>query len=446
VKSTLLGHLLRLAGTASVDGGRRAGNHQQKSRGTSRPRQEKNLAWTTDEDHVEQERGVTIDIATKHFRGRSSKVMFSVIDAPGHRDFVPAMILGACLANAAILVVDASFGEFESGFSKAGQTREHALLIRALGISRLIVVVNKMDVVEFSQIRYSEIRTALTDFLSSIGWKVSTEVEFLPASGLCGVNLVAVPGEDHPLRLWYRDGTLLDILEDLPPADAESIAAAMSRPTRMVISDVFKSSSHGGDLAVCGRLICGTVAVKDKLVVSPSAEIAQVKSIRVGLNSRPQNDRPVVAGADNLSITLGLIDIPGNILIQPGDVLCDPANAVPVVSRFRARILVLETSSPLVQGTQVDLHLGGLYEAATISRLNQLFDPKLGISGLSNDIASTKNCRPRRLVKGNSAVVEISVSRKICAELGVENKFLGRFALRSRGSTIGVGVVTDLLM
>jgi elongation factor 1 alpha-like protein len=446
VKSTLLGHLLRLVGAVSVDGGRRAGTRQPKSRATSRPRHEKDLAWTTDEDQIEQERGVTIDISTKQFRGRSSKVVFNMIDAPGHRDFVPAMILGACLANAAILVVDASLGEFESGFSNAGQTREHALLIRALGISRLIVVVNKMDVVNFSQVRYSEIRTAITDFLNSIGWKVSTEVVFVPTSGLCGINLVGVPGEDHPLRLWYKHGTLLDVLEELPPADADSIATAMSRPTRMVISDVFKSSSLGGDLAVCGRLISGTLAVKDKLMVSPSAEIAQVKTIQVGLNSRPQNDRPVVAGADNLSITVGLVDIPDNMLISPGDVLCDPASNVPVVSRFRARILVLDTPSPLVQGTQVDLHLGGRYEAATISRLNQLVDAKGVNSSRSSDSDSVKKCRPRRLVKGNSAVVEITVSRKICAELGVDVKFLGRFALRCQGRTIAIGVVTDLLM
>jgi elongation factor 1 alpha-like protein len=444
-KSTLVGHLLRLVGAAGPASGRRSGSHAQRTRSKSRASVADELAWTTDEDRVEQERGITIDIATRIFQSGLSKKIFCLIDSPGHRDFVPAMILGTSQANAAILIVDASVGEFESGFSADGQAREHTLLLRALGVSRLIVVVNKMDMVSFSQTRYAEIEEHVRAFLKSTGWRVGSDVTFIPASGLHGVNLVESPAKDHMLGSWYLGGTLLNALESIPPSNEETISAAMARPTRFVVSDVFRSSSLGGVLAVCGRLLCGTVTVKDRLLVSPSSEIAQVKSIRLGLNTKLQDDRPVIAGADNLPISLGLTDIPDTFLISPGDVLCDPASKVPVVSRFRARILVLESSVPVVQGTQVELHLGGVYEAAWISKLNELVDAKTAAKGLGSGNDSEKRPRPRRLVKGNSAIVEISVSRKICVEPGADVKFLGRFALRCQGRTIAAGVVTVLL-
>jgi elongation factor 1 alpha-like protein len=443
-KSTLLGHLLRLVGAVSVDPGRMSRGKGESSSAGSRTA----LAWTTDEDQVEQERGVTVDIATRIFTGRKSKTTFSMIDAPGHRDYVPAMILGACQASAALLVVDASIGEFESGFSGEGQTREHAVLLRSLGVVSLIVVVNKMDMVNFSRDRFVEIKQALGLYLKSVGWKIAREVSYVPAAGLTGVNLAENPAKTHPLAKWHTGGTVLDALERLPPTSAAAIAAAMDRPTRLVVSDAFRSSSLGGVIAVSGRLVSGTIATRDQLQLCPSTEIASVKALEVGSNARRGDQGVAVAGADNLPVSLGLTDISDTLVISPGDVLCDPSAPVPVVSRFRAQILAFETAIPLVQGTQLELHLGGMCEAATLSKLIQLVVPtSRGSAGCSGGEESSrkKAPRPRRLTKGDSAIIEVTVARPICVERAVDVKFLGRFALRSQGRTVAAGLVQELL-
>jgi elongation factor 1 alpha-like protein len=191
-------------------------------------------------------------------------------------------------------------------------------------------------------------------------------------------------------------------------------------------------------------LVCGTIAGKDRLRVCPSSEVAAVKSLEAGDEARRESGGALIAGVDNLPVSLGLVDIPETLVIAPGDVLCDPAAVVPIVSRFEARILVLDPPMPLVQGVQVELHMSGLNEAAVISKLLESVDAKSGPSRPSGD-ASTKPKRLRMLAKGTSAIVEIRVCRRICLELGADVKALGRFALRAQGNTIAAGVVTRLL-
>jgi elongation factor 1 alpha-like protein len=441
-QSTLVGHLLRLVGAVPAASSRRssgaaaAGRRPSGNHAASEP----SLAWTTDEDRVEQERGVTIDIATRIFQGRTSGTTFSLIDAPGHRDYVPAMILGACQASAAMLVVDASTGEFESGFSEQGQTREHAVLLRSLGIRRLIVVVNKMDMAQFAESRFLEVQAVLTPYLKTLGWKAGKDVAFVPAAGLSGVNLVeGPPGDRHPLSAWYKGGTVLGALEALPPAVAQEIAQAMRRPTRLVVSDSFRSATLGGVTAISGRIVSGTVATKDQLLLSPTTEVATVKALEVGCTARRGDDGYAVAAADNLPVSLGLTDISDAVIISPGDVLCDPQSPVPVVSRFRAQVVIMASPVPLVRGVQVELHLGGMCEAATISKLVERRP------GGPADAGERAKKPPRMLVKGDAATVEVTVVRPVCVERAADVKFLGRFALRCHGKTVAAGMVTDLL-
>lgn len=437
-----MGHLLRLLGAVSGDPKRpsrpvagkqreRAGRGSGKGAGSG-----VELAWVTDEDPVEQERGVTVDIATRIFKGRKSSKTFSIIDAPGHRDYVPAMILGACQAGAAILVVDASTGEFESGFSEEGQTREHAVVLRSLGVSRLVVAINKMDMVDFSQARFVEVRDVLSKFLKTLGWKIDKDVTFVPAAGLPGINLVENPAKNHPLVSWYEGATVLDALEALPCASANEIGKAMERPTRLVVSDAFRSSTLGGVIAVSGRLVSGTIMGKDQLRLCPTTEVATVKSIEVGQKARRGADDVAVAAADILPVSVGLVDVPDTLVISPGDVLCDPEVPVPVASRFRGLVTTIAAPVPLVQGLPVEIHLSGMCEAATISKLVEL---KTGAK------ESEKKKRPRRLRKGDLAVIEVTVSRPVCIELASNVKFLGRFALRCHGRTVAAGLVTELL-
>lgn len=395
----------------------------------------------TDEDAIEQERGVTIDIATRVFRSPTSKKLFTMIDAPGHRDYVPAMILGACQASAAILVVDASVGEFESGFSEEGQTREHAVLLRSLGVARLVVVLNKMDMVGYAQARYDGICEELSGYLKNLGWKSGKDVVFIPASAALGVNLVDRAAEGTTLASWYTGDTIMGALEALPTARSKEITVAMAQPTRLVVSDAYRSSTLGGVIAVSGRLVSGTVAAKDTLRLCPTTESAVVKAIEVGSEVRGGDSAYAVAAADSLPVSIGLTGIADTTIISAGDVLCDPQAPVPTAARFRAQVLTLATPVPLVQGVQVELHLGGVCEAAVISKLVEL---KTG-AGAAGEVEGKKKKAPRMLVKGAGAIVELTVSRPICVERAVDAKFLGRFALRSHGKTVAAGVVTKVL-
>ncbi|KAJ9124151.1 hypothetical protein QFC22_000948 [Naganishia vaughanmartiniae] len=165
------------------------------------------LAWGLDALGDERDRGVTIDIATSHFE--TANRAFTLLDAPGHQDFIPNMISGASQADLALLVVDASPGEFEAGFDRGGQTREHALLVRALGVRQLIVGVNKMDVVEWSQDRFEDIQEYMKPFLQAAGFAQEKTV-FVPVAAMAGVNLAQ--GDEPKLRAWYNGPTLVDIL------------------------------------------------------------------------------------------------------------------------------------------------------------------------------------------------------------------------------------------
>lgn len=444
-KSTLLGHLLRLRGIDEKEKSWMSKSRVSVTR-NNEPLQASKLAWMTDTDEVEQERGVTTDIATRRFRGTENGRVFCVIDAPGHRDYVPAMILGACHADAAILVVDASPGEFEAGFSEQGQTREHTVLLRALGISQIVVAVNKMDTVDYSQMRFNDIREKLTAYLKSMRWKAEKNVVYVPCSGSSGINLVDGPPENHSLNSWYNGPTVLSALEALPMGCVELVTDACAEPTRFVVSDCYRSSTLGGTIAVSGRLISGTIALKDKLAVKPSSEIGCVKSIEVDGKAMQARGSVVAAGMNNSPISLGLDDVSNALMISPGDVLCDPMNPVPVKDRFRGRVVVIDSTVAVMQGMQVELHMAGRFEEATISKLVELLDSRSGGESATGggNVALDHRKRPRRLMKGDAAVIEVSASRPVCVTVAKDTRMLGRFVLRRQGHTVAAGIVIEL--
>lgn len=436
-KSTLLGHLLSVtAGAVMMSNAKNEG--RRKPKGKDAPGKARDLAWMTDEDAVERERGVTIDICTRVFETeRSGKTRrFAMVDAPGHRDFVPAMILGTMQASAAVLVVDASTGEFEAGVSEEGQTREHAVLLRSMGVARLVVAVNKLDTVDYSKERYDEVLSLLEPILKRAGWRVR-DVVFVPVAGRVGANLVERAPKGCPLAKWYKGRTFLRALEDLADKDAkaavEGLAELREKPTRLLVADAFRSVSLGGVMAVSGRLLAGSVAPRDKLLLSPSGELATVKNVEVNGARTPV----AIAGVDNTPVSIGLVDIVDTLLVSPGDVLCDPAAPAPIVTRFRAQILTIATPVPLLQGTAVEVHVGGGSEAGSLVGLVERKGSTAGESG-------TKK-RPRRLVKGDCAVVDISVERAVCIERAVDVKALGRFSLRAHGRTVAAGIVMEIL-
>lgn len=426
-KSTLLGHLLK-----------KVGGTQSRGRRVRRVDYD-NLAWRTDEDAVEREKGVTIDICTRIFETNTDGTQrrFAMVDAPGHRDFVPAMILGAMQASAAVLVVDASRGEFEAGISDEGQTREHALLLRSMGVTNVVVAVNKMDTVDYALDRYKEVIEKLKSFLRSAGWRIKKDVAFLPVAGRTGVNLIQKPEPNHALSEWYNGPTFLSALETL--ADTLDVDVKqrrqdlMSHPTRLLVADSYRSASLGGVVAVSGRLLAGSIAPRDKLLVCPSAEVATIKNIEIGDAGKAD---VAMAGVDNWPVSMGLTDISDSLVIHAGSVLCDPASPVPVVTRFKAQVVVVAAPIPLLQGMPVDLHVGGGSEAATLHKLHELVSTK--------GRGSVKK-RPRRLVKGDTAVVDIKCDRPVCLERAADFKALGRFTLRCSGKTVAAGIVTEIV-
>nr|XP_027230803.1 HBS1-like protein isoform X3 [Penaeus vannamei] len=236
-KSTLMGHLLYLQGNV---GQRMMHKYEQESKKIGK--QSFMYAWVLDDTEEERSRGVTVDIAQRVFESDKKKI--TLLDAPGHKDFIPNMITGAARADVAILVVDATTDAFEAGFESGGQTREHALLIRSLGMTQLAVAVNKLDTVNWSQERFMEIKTSLRHFLKTVGFK-DADVIYVPCSGLSGENLVK-PSTVEALNSWYTGPTLLQAI-GVQVENAEPSAAFAGDPVTLTISGVDPNVLHVGD-------------------------------------------------------------------------------------------------------------------------------------------------------------------------------------------------------
>ncbi|XP_014324685.1 HBS1-like protein isoform X2 [Xiphophorus maculatus] len=410
-KSTLMGHLLYLLGNVNK---RTMHKYEQESKKAGKASFA--YAWVLDETGEERDRGVTMDVGMTKFETNSKVV--TLMDAPGHKDFIPNMITGAAQADVAVLVVDASRGEFEAGFEAGGQTREHALLVRSLGVTQLAVAVNKMDQVNWQQERFQEISSKLGHFLKQAGFKES-DVFFVPTSGLSGENLTARSTVSE-LTSWYSGHSLLEQI-DAFKAPQRSI----DKPFRLCVSDVFKDQGSG--FCVTGKIEAGFIQTGDKILAMPPNETCTVKGITL-------HDEALdwAAAGDHVSLTVTGMDI---IKINVGCVFCDPKEPIRVCTRFRARILLFNIEVPITQGFPVLLHYQTVSEPATIKKL---------ISVLHKSSGEVLKKKPKCLSKGMNAVVEIQTQRPVSLELYKDYKELGRFMLRYVGSTIAAGVVTEV--
>ncbi|KAJ3734405.1 P-loop containing nucleoside triphosphate hydrolase protein [Lentinula guzmanii] len=385
-------------------------------------------AWSLDGTVEERERGITMDIALQSMSTPHRHI--TILDAPGHKDFIPNMISGASQADCALLVVDAATGEFEAGFDRGGQTREHVLLVRSLGVSQVVVAVNKLDQVQWSKSRYDEICDFLRPFLVQSGFHPS-KTKFAPVAAMQGVNLVTLNGEAaQELRQWYDGPTLADYLDQLEPPARDIYA-----PLRIPISNVFKGSSSG--VAVSGRLCGGVVQVGERLRVLPGDETAAVKMIEV-------KDESVPWAAAGMNVTLYLTSI-DPVHLNIGNVLCPPTNLVPLATTFTARIIVFDIQIPITSGASIELFHHSRDVPATVSNL---------IATLDRTSGNITKKKPRVLTKGTSAEIQItlrtqslsgpSVARPIPLESFSVNKDMGRILLRRGGETIGAGIVLEI--
>lgn len=359
------------------------------------------FAWVLDQGSEERARGVTIDIATNNFE--TEKTKFTILDAPGHRDFVPNMIAGASQADFAVLVIDASTGNFESGLK--GQTKEHALLVRSIGVQRIIVAVNKMDAANWSQDRFAEIQQQMSAFLTSAGFQAKN-VAFIPCSGLQGGNILNKSTD--PAASWYHGLTLVSELDGSEPH-----THALATHLRLTISDVFRGGVQS-PLSISGRLESGTVQTGELVLIQPSGETASIKSLDV-------DDEPHDWAVAGQNVVLNLSDI-DPVHLKTGDVLCSAVSPIRNVSQFTAKILAFEHLTPMA----VDVHRGRMHVPGRIARLVATLDKASG---------GVVKKRPKMVMPGSVVRVVVEL------ETAVPLESPSRVVLRNGGETVGAGLL-----
>lgn len=359
------------------------------------------LAWVLDQGSEERARGVTIDIATNKFE--TDNTAFTIVDAPGHRDFVPNMIAGASQADFAVLVIDSSVGKFESGLK--GQTKEHALLVRSMGVQKIIVAVNKMDAVQWDKERFVEIEQQISSFLTTAGFQ-EKNISFVPCSGVLGDNISR--RSDESKASWYTGRTLIEELET-----SEPYTHALDKSLRMTIGDVFRGGVQN-PISISGRLDAGSLQVGDQILTMPSGETALIRSVEV--DSEPTDW--AVAG-QNVVLNLANID---PVHLRSGDVVCRASSPIPTITTFTAKVLAFEHLMPML----VDVHRGRLHVPGRIGKLVASLDKASG--------APVKK-RPKIVPPGTVARVVVEMDQAVPLEAPT------RIVLRSGGTTVAAGLL-----
>ena len=409
-KSTTMGHLLYLTG-AIDDRTIREFEEEAKRLG----KETFKFAWVLDNLKEERERGLTIDLRFLKFE--TKKYFFTIIDAPGHRDFVKNMITGASQADAAILVVSAKRGEFEAGIGPGGQTREHAFLAYTLGVNQLAVAINKMDdaSVNWSQERYEEVKNEIARMLKMVGYKVE-KIPFVPVSGWTGDNLV----EKSDKMPWYDGPTLIEALDtfELPPKPID-------KPLRIPIQDVYTITGVG--TVPVGRVETGVLKEGDEVVFMPPNIKGEVKSIETH-HTRITKAEP----GDNIGFNVRGV---AKKDIRRGDVCGHVNNPPSVAKEFIGQIIVIYHPTAIAAGYTPVMHFHTGQMAVQFVELIKKFDPRTG---------QTVEEKPSFLKTGDGALVRFRPLRPIAIETYSEFPEIGRFAIRDMGTTIAAGVVREI--
>jgi len=364
------------------------------------------FAFFMDELKEERERGITIDISHRDFK--TSKYYFTIIDAPGHRDFVKNMITGASQADAAVLVVSAPDGP-------QTQTREHAFLAKVLGVSQVIVGINKMDKIDYDRAKYEDAKAKLGTLLKTIGYDV-TKIPFIPYSAYTDEN-VAKASEKMS---WYSGPTLLTALDNLVPPQKP-----IDKPLRLPIQDVYSISGFG--TVPVGRVETGVMRPGDQIVIMPGNVKTDVKSIEMH-HQQLEKAEP----GDNVGFNIKGVD---KKLIKRGDVVGPASNPPTVADEFTAQIIVIDHPTAIAPGYSPVFHIHTVQMAATITEILEKKDPKTG---------QTVQKNPEFIKTGDAAIVRVKPSKPVVIEKYSDFPPLGRFAIRDMGSTVAAGVVLDV--
>jgi len=364
------------------------------------------FAFVMDALKEERERGVTIDIAHREFE--TPKYYCTIIDAPGHRDFVKNMITGASQADAAVLVVSTKDGV-------QPQTKEHAFLAKVLGIGQIAINMNKMDAVGYKKEEYDKVKAEVEKLLKSVGYKTET-INFVPCSGYVGDNLTK-KSTNMP---WYTGPTLVEVIDTfkVPPKPID-------KPLRLPIQDVFTITGHG--TVPVGRVETGKLKPGDSVIVMPSGVKGEVKKIEM----HHQELAEALPG-DNIGFNLKGVDKKD---IKRGDVIGPVSNPPTVAAEFTAQIVVLNHPTAISVGYTPVFHVHTAQFAAKVIELVERKDPKTG---------QTAQAKPDFIKTGDIAIVKIQPLKAIVVEKFSEFPPLGRFALRDMGQTVAAGVILDV--
>jgi elongation factor 1-alpha len=371
-------------------------------------------AFILDRLKSERERGITIDISMWKFETKN--YVFTIIDAPGHRDFVKNMITGTSQADCAILMISAGTGEFEAGISQDGSTKEHALLAKTLGVNQCIVCINKMDSINYSEDRYNEVVKECKIFLTKTGYKAET-IPFVPLSGWTGDNLI----EKSSNMKWYKGDTLLEALDKLtPPKRFEN------KPLRIPIQDVYKINGCG--TVPVGRVETGTLRIGDKVVFAPS----EIKATEVKTIEQHHVELKEALPGNNIGFTVKNVSVKD---LRRGMVCGHEKNPPQDIKKFHAQIIILDHPGQISVGYTpvVDCHTS--HVACKITALISKIDKRSG--------KATEET-PLFLKSGDSAIVELTPTKPLCVEEFAEIPQLGRFAMRDMRKTVAVGVIKKI--
>ncbi|KAJ1392021.1 Tr-type G domain, conserved site [Sesbania bispinosa] len=425
------------------------------------------MAYIMDTNEEERVKGKTVEVGRAHFETETTR--FTILDAPGHKSYVPNMISGASQADIGVLVISARKGEFETGYERGGQTREHVQLAKTLGVSKLLVVVNKMDdpTVKWSKERYDEIESKMIPFLKQSGYNVKKDVLFLPISGLIGSNLKT--RLEKSICPWWDGPCLFEALDaiEVPQRDPKG-------PFRMPILDKFKDMGT----VVMGKVESGTVREGDSMLVMPNKDQVKVVAIfidenRVKRAGPGENLRIRLSGVEEEDILTGFVlssierqlacdrssgsgllglgqaasDGPGRQrkysdelvvehMVKQQERLFQQIQYQLLLSLLpQLAILELLDNAIFTAGYKAVLHIHSVVEECEVIELIHQIDPKTK-KPMKKKVLFVKN--------GAGVVCRIQVSNSVCIEKFSDFPQLGRFTLRTEGKTVAVGKVTGL--
>ncbi|KAF6198793.1 hypothetical protein GE061_006816 [Apolygus lucorum] len=411
-KSTIGGQIMALTGMVDK---RTLEKYEREAK--ERSRESWYLSWALDTNQEEREKGKTVEVGRAYFE--TDKKHFTILDAPGHKSFVPNMIGGAAQADLAVLVISARKGEFETGFDRGGQTREHAMLAKTAGVKHLLVLINKMDdpTVIWCEERYLECRDKILPYLKKLGFNPSKDLTFMPVSGLTGLGLKEpIPTDVCP---WYKGEPFITFIDNLP-----SLNRKMDGPFLMPVVEKYKDMGT----VVMGKVESGEMKKGQGLLLMPNRTPVVVDQLW-------SDDEEVtsVGPGENIKVKLKGIEEED---VSPGFVLCDPSSPAKTGRVFDAQVVILEHKSIICAGYSAVMHIHCVAEEVTVKTLICLIDKKTG--------EKTKT-RPRFVKQDQVAIMRIDCAGVICLEQFKLFPQMGRFTLRDEGKTIAIGKVLKII-